>query len=639
MHTGFRSIGPGLCAALCFAAPARADTAGAAKSAADAFGERVGIDSVGLYSEYQTRGFNLLATGGTFRLDGFYFAPATSPSESLIEGASVDVGIAATALDLPSPTGVVVYRLRTPGATDGVRLTAGLRDGQSLSAEILGSLASDDGRWGLVGHALILPDSHNPTGEPGAAASGALITRWRPDTGTNVQLFGAYAYDRHDGDISVVADGPGLPPPLKADRRYEPDWARSRSEGGNFGLLADRKWGRWSAGIGLIHSVARTERGDVAVLDIDRAGDVASTLYYSPPVAARSESAEAKLARDVAWLGAQQRFGLAIRARHSVTGRADAIGFDAGRFPLGDGPPDVPKPALPEDVARGRDIVDQRILSASYGLQIRDRFQLRLGAHRNLYAKTVDDFDGSRTRTRDRTWLYSASAIWQPADRFRLFTSYVAGLEDSGVAPAAARNRGEVLPPVEARQIELGGRYEVAPGLNLIVAGFDIRKPIYGLRPDSLYAPVGTVRHRGLEGSLTGRLTPTTTIVLGANMVAPRVEGALVDAGLIQRIPPGVSRFNGTASVEQQLTHAWSVDIYLLYEGRRRRDATTTETVPGVPFGIAGTRYDWSWGRTPLSLRAQIVNMLDRKGYYATPYGPLVPTSPQTYRLLVTVDL
>jgi iron complex outermembrane receptor protein len=278
-------------------------------------------------------------------------------------------------------------------------------------------------------------------------------------------------------------------------------------------------------------------------------------------------------------------------------------------------------------------------VSASYGLQISDLVQVRLGAHRNIYEKTVDDFEGVRARNREQSWLYSASAIWQPMTRFRLFASYVSGLEESGVAPAAASNRGAVLPPVKARQTEVGARYEVAPGLNLIVAGFDIRKPIYGLRPDLFYAPVGTVRHRGVEASLTGRLTPDTTIVLGANMLKPRIAGALVAAGQVRATAPGVSRFNATVSVEQRLSAAWSVDAYLLYEGRRRRDSVSDTEVPAVPFAFAGARYSWTWGGSRMSLRGQLVNALGHMGYYATPYGALVPVSPQTFRLLLSMGL
>lgn len=191
-----------------------------------------------------------------------------------------------------------------------------------------------------------------------------------------------------------------------------------------------------------------------------------------------------------------------------------------------------------------------------------------------------------------------------------------------------------MLPPVEARQYEIGARFDITPGLGFILAGFDIRKPIYGLRPDSVYAPVGTVRHRGVEASLTGQLTRATTVVLGANLLQARVSGALVDAGAVNPMAPGVSRFNATVAFEHRLTDRWSLDAYLLYEGRRRRDNVSTTEAAGVPFGYLGARYDWTG--TGLSLRAQLVNMFDRKGYYATPYGPLVPVTGQHWRILVT---
>jgi iron complex outermembrane receptor protein len=280
--------------------------------------------------------------------------------------------------------------------------------------------------------------------------------------------------------------------------------------------------------------------------------------------------------------------------------------------------------------------VNQRIFSATYGLQAGDAVELRLGAHRNRYEKTVDDFSGARFRQRDRSWLYSASALSRPAPRWRLFASYVSGLEESGTAPAAAVNRGEVLPPVEARQSEFGARFDLTPRLALIAAGFDIRKPVYGLGRDGRYAPVGTVSHRGIEASLTGQVTPGTTVVLGANVVQPRMSGEQVDAGTIARVAPGVSRFNATVSIEQRITPRWSADLYLLYEGRRRRDSVSTTELGAVPFAVIGTRCDWTTGSTSLSLRAQAVNALGREGYYATPYGQLVPIGPRTWRLLVS---
>lgn len=52
------------------AAPAFAQTdTNAVGNAVDAFGERVGIEQIGLYSESQVRGFSL-STTGSYRIDG-----------------------------------------------------------------------------------------------------------------------------------------------------------------------------------------------------------------------------------------------------------------------------------------------------------------------------------------------------------------------------------------------------------------------------------------------------------------------------------------------------------------------------------------------------------------------------------------
>jgi len=610
----------------------------AAAAAVDAFGEQVGLNQAGLYSPVQTRGFDLIAGGGAFRVDGFYFHPAALPSDSLVEGSSVNVGIAATGLDLPSPTGVVNYRLRDPGPRTSLSITAGLREEQSPAIELLGTLVSEDQRWGLVGHTLIMPDANRSSGEDGPVLQAAAVGRWSPGMDTRLRLFGSYGKSDWDGDISVLAAGPGVPPPLRPRFRYGPDWARSSSSSGNAGVLFEHRLDDWSVGASAVRSVNRARRSDVTVLEVDRDGDVAATTFHTPSVRSRSNSIELKLARTLEAFGAEHRLGVALRQRSSVTGRALAAEVPLGNFTLEEGPPDLPAPALPDDYARGEDKVDQRILSATYGLRLGDMLDVRLGAHSNRYEKRVSAFDGTRSRAVDQTWLYSASAVWRPKPSWQIFASYVGGLEEAGTAPAAAANRGEVLPPVKARQFEIGMRYQVTPELNVIVAAFDIRKPTYGLRTDGIYARAGTVSHRGIEASLTGRLTPTTTVVLGANLARPSVSGELVASGAINRVAPGVSRLNATVSIEQQLTPQLSLDSYFLYEGRRRRDGVTGTEVRSVPWLVLGARYSRQVEGRQVSLRAQLINATGREGYWATPYGPLVAVNPRTYRLLLTAD-
>ncbi|WP_106514194.1 TonB-dependent receptor domain-containing protein [Allosphingosinicella deserti] len=611
----------------------------ATRAAEDAFGATVGINQVGLYSPYQTRGFDLISTGGAFRIDGFYFHPAALPSDALVSGSSINVGIAATALDLSSPTGVVGYRLREPGARTSLTLTAGTRGFGSPSLETIADVVSGDGRWDLTAYGFASPEEKWATGQEGSRYDVGAVARWMPGPATRLRLFAGISGDTHDGDLAVLPQDAANPPPLRVRRHYAPDWARTRATTTNLGALFEHRWGDWTIGASAIRSTRNSPRTDTTVLEIDGAGLATSTVYHTDSADIRSDSAEAKAFRSLGLLGARHRIGVAVRQRNSVSRRADAVAFPAGRFDIAGVPVAVPSPDFPDDVPSTRDQVNQRILSATYELSAGDAFELRLGIHRNRYEKKVRNALGAQSAQLDKSWLYSASALWNPTSKLHLFASYVSGLEESGLAPDAALNRGEVLPPVEARQYEVGVRYDLTPRLGLILAGFDIRKPIYGLRADSIYAPVGTVRHRGVEASLTGQLTPTTTLVLGANLVRPRISGEQVDAGIVNPVAPGVSRFNGTIAVEQKITDRWSVDGYLLYEGKRRRDSLGATEVAGVPFAILGTRYDWTAGKAALSLRVQLVNALDRKGYYATPYGPLVPISGQHMRILLTTRL
>src|SRR5687767_15862663 len=89
------------------AAPASAQD-NAVSSAADAFGERAGIEQSGLYTESQVRGFDL-NDSGAYRIDDAYFSRAGPPDDTVLSGVGVRVGVNAARLAYPSPSGVVNY--------------------------------------------------------------------------------------------------------------------------------------------------------------------------------------------------------------------------------------------------------------------------------------------------------------------------------------------------------------------------------------------------------------------------------------------------------------------------------------------------------------------------------------------------
>ena len=631
---------------LLLSAGLRAETAAAQDSAAaetatataeDAFGEQVGIERIGLYNPNQSRGFDLQASSAAFRLDGAYYFPSAGPPEPLLMGSSLRVGISATRLELPSPSGVITYRLREPTGSGSLHAEAGLR---TLTSPVV-SMGADiplGGNNALVVHGVAQPSQRRGSGEPGEDYAAAAVARFQPVAGLDIRAFAAWNRSRYQGNVTAIGEGNAEPPPLDWDQVYSPDWMESGNRGINAGVIASWQRGDWDAGASFIRSDNRASRTEFSLLNIDPAGRIAATNIRLPESSAKSDAWEARIARSFPLLGAEHRIGLAARGRQTRSERGEAEMTDGGSFRVEE---PVPAPGSRLPAATGRrasDLVEQRLLSINYGLDLPGTLQLRLGAHANRHEKTATGFDGRVASQEETGWLTSASLAVSATARLRLFASYVTGLEETGTAPDAARNRGEVLAPVKAEQMELGALYRLTPEINLIAAGFRIEKPAYGLLPDGEYAITGTVRHSGVELSVTGQISPRTRFLLGANLVDPQQEGELVDAGLITPVAPGVSRFNVAASIEHALSDTVSIDANLLYEGGRRRDGASTVEIDGAPFVDLGLRYLHQIGATPVTLRGRIFNVLGRNGYYATTAGPLYPFYPRTWQLTASVS-
>src|SRR5215469_16721449 len=67
-------------------------------SAEDAFGLTLGLESIGMYSPGQVRGFSP-EMAGNVRIDGLYFDQQGALSNRVIEGSTVRVGVSAIGYD------------------------------------------------------------------------------------------------------------------------------------------------------------------------------------------------------------------------------------------------------------------------------------------------------------------------------------------------------------------------------------------------------------------------------------------------------------------------------------------------------------------------------------------------------------
>lgn len=601
-------------------------------SAIDAFGERVGIEQSGLYSESQVRGFDL-NDSGAYRIDEAYFNRAAALDDTVLSSVGVRVGVNAARLAYPAPSGVVTYRLREAGPANEMRLGVGFRDFGTQAVQGDGSFRA--GPLSFAGGLLWRPLQRHWQGYEGAGFNIGGVGAWDIAPDQRLRAF-ASMYKRHyDGDYAVLASESAMPPPLRTLHQYSPAWAETAAVSTNMGILYDASFGGFTADLSAFRSIFDIEQNDFTLISSDDAGDATATTLRGPGRTKTSDSVEARIGRQVEAGALDQRVTLSLRGGRTTTGLASSLAVPLGAFQLSGDPPDVPE--VQWSGTRGEDRVEQATASAGYALAWNDRLQLRLGIHRVRYDKAVLSTSGARSERVSDSTHYNASAVFNLTGRTALFGSWVTGLEESGVAPFFASNGDEVLPPGEAEQFEVGVRHALTPRLTFIGALFDVAKPSQGLRTDGSFGMVGEVRHRGVEASVTGALNDRTNIVFGIARFDSEVTGPLVDAGLVGSHGVGVSQLAGAAGIEYRLRDNWSVDASLNHSGERWVDTANTFKAPAVTTLSLGTRYRFVLADRPAELRIVASNLTGEEGYLAARSGLLSPIPPRTVRAMLTL--
>jgi iron complex outermembrane receptor protein len=237
--------------------------------------------------------------------------------------------------------------------------------------------------------------------------------------------------------------------------------------------------------------------------------------------------------------------------------------------------------------------------------------------------------------------VWNAAAAATLSHGLTLYGAATRGLEESGVAPANAANRGEALPALRTRQHEIGIRYALTSNWRLVAAAFDIAKPYFELdSTDGAYRELGGVSHRGVEASLSGRPHESLNVVAGAVLLRPRVSGQAVEEGRLGERPIGRTGLLIDAALDYRLpwVEGLSLDLRATHEGRRVANAAATIELPARTVFDIGARYRTRIGGIPTLLRAQIKNAGDVFGWKVSGGGGFTLLQGRRATLSITAD-
>ncbi len=476
----------------------------AVASSADAFGTSVGLESTGIYTESDTRGFNPFKAGNA-RIDGIYFDPIATISGRLRERTAIRVGFAAEDYPFQAPTGIVDYKLRAFPSEAGVSLSYNRWPFAGYFNELDIRLPIIDGRLSLTGGGA-LSDLRNTDGSVNRRYGGGIRPVLHMANGGEISLFAMYGlFYKNKPHPLVVTTGDYLPA-FPAKRRYLGErWATSRFRDDQHGFtLRTPITDRLSVRGGLFYVIGDRSRNFSEIYAIQSPAGVARhRLIADPSQDIHSLSGEFQLAMVLGKDRWQHRFIAGFRGRNRLTESGGSDVRDFGLVQYGEPDPE-PKPSFTFGAPNvGR--VRQSAFQLGYIGKLAGAGTLNLGVQKGRYhARSRDGRTGIITESRDNGWLYNARLGVNLTPALSVYAATQRGLEDSGTAPESAANRNEQLQATRSTQYEGGMRWKFGAS-QLVLSGFRISKPYFSFDPANVFAPVGQVRHTGMEMSLAGQ--------------------------------------------------------------------------------------------------------------------------------------
>lgn len=609
-------------------------------SAEDAFGLTLGKERVGIYHPGDVRGFSPMAAGNG-RLEGLYIDQRGFLSGRIIRASTVHVGIGAIGYPFPAPTGIVDYELRKPSGTNpAATIVASAGPFESRGLTVDGSLPLLDTRLQLPLGVGVWTNANNP-GYTSRVTNFGAAPEWKPSDWLTFRAF----WDRQEfSDVKVAplyfSGGDFLPP--RVDSSYHgQEWMQGESIMQNSGvMLSAQLRSNWLLEAGIFRSTfdIPTTYTDLYV-NVQPDGMAQHLLVGGVNQEFASTSGEAHLIGRFSEGGRDHSIIILARGRSPSAWYGGYDVVDAGVASIHD-KTQVPKPEFSFS-DRTRDETRWWSGGVAYDGRWPGYGEVNLGVQRESYQKTVTPPGESSSRKSDSMWRGYGTITVPAGKRATFYTGYTQGLEDSGLAPDSAQNRGALLPATRTWQIDAGVRYLLTPEIKLIAGVFNVDKPYLSFDADNVYREIAKQRARGVEVSISGSATKRLSFLAGAVFGRVKVSGEnLTDLDV------------GTAAFGQPDRKVWisvdyavpmlpdlSLDLSAYHRGAVPASVDGAVQAPAQTLLSVGGRFKFTLYDTPAALRVQVANVTnsDMWGVYTQP--GFSQQSPLSFAATLIVEL
>ena len=611
----------------------------AVNAAEDAFGVSIGNENVGLYSSTSARGFNP-QQAGNLRVDGLYWDQQGMAQGRMYASTTMHVGLSAQSYPFPAPTGIVDTRLNRPADhfSGSAAFSYGPYDSLLVDTEASGPLIADK----LGAYVTFRWDRPRLDMRSKYAATiyGGLL-RWTPSDNVDVVAF-HQSYNAANAEVAPVifTAGGAIPPQYDRSVYFGQPWVvRARNVRHMGAIMSASVFDDWLLRAGFFRSHQTLEHDYVTFyrnVGPDGVGNL--DILKTAPIRDASYSGEGRLSRTFTEGPRQHTLHIAVRGRATehLFGGGGTVSFGLAKIGVKDVKPEptftISAPSL--------DHITQVTPGISYVGRWRDLGEFSVGAQKTFYDREVEQPGLPLTKTKSQPWLYNGTLAIYLGKSAALYGSFTRGLEESGIAPDNAANRGEAMPASLTEQVDAGIRYKISPGVTLIAGLFEVKKPYFDRNAANLFTEVANLSHRGVELSLSGRLAPGLTAVAGAMLLRARIDADAAIASFIAPIPVGKPSRNVRLNVQYGPAswHGVSIDGQISQDGPAYANRSNAVRIDANTSIDIGARYVFNIFGTSASVRMRVQNITDSYGWTVSSSGAYAATGARRFSAQLITD-
>ncbi len=286
----------------------------------------------------------------------------------------------------------------------------------------------------------------------------------------------------------------------------------------------------------------------------------------------------------------------------------------------------------PSLVSRTR--LDSIFVSDTLGFA-EDVVQVTVGLrYQSIHLRQYDRNSGNQTSEYIQgTTTPVVGVVIRPSENISLYANRIEGLVQGSVAPVGTINFGQVFPPYQTVQYEVGGKLQFGR-FNASVALFQTDRP-QEVTIANVFTIDGLQRNKGVEVSVDGELVDGLRVIAGFAVTDAKQRTVGPNNG---RDAIGVPEYTANANVEWDVYGGLTLTGRVIQTGKQQVNVTNTLELPEWTRFDLGARYVVAVGDAPITFRFNVDNVANKRYWASSLGGYLVQGMPRTFKTSATIE-